>query len=162
MYIDPQAKPSCCKARPVPHSTCEAEEQELHHLVSERILEPIQFAEWASPIVPVLKADSQSVGICGDFKLLNQACKFDKYPLPKIEDLFVHIVGGTTFTKLDLSEAYQQVLLVEESCKFVVVNTHHGLFHYNRLLFSVSSASSIFNTSWKPFEGNSRCSRIFR
>ena len=83
-------------------------EQELDRLVSAGILEPVQFAEWASPIVPVLKADGRSVRICGDFKLLNQACKLDKYPLPKIDDLFVRIAGGTTFTKLDLSQAYQQ------------------------------------------------------
>ena len=53
LYIDPQAKPSYCKARPVPHSMCKAVEQELDRLVSEGILEPIQFAEWASPIVSV-------------------------------------------------------------------------------------------------------------
>ena len=42
-------------------------EQELDRLVSEGILEPVQFADWAAPIVPVLKSDGQSVGICGDF-----------------------------------------------------------------------------------------------
>ena len=42
-------------------------EQELDHLVSEGILEPVQFADWTVPIVPVLKSDGQSVRICGDF-----------------------------------------------------------------------------------------------
>ena len=46
-------------------------EQELDCLVSDGILEPVQFADWASPIVPALKADGRSVRICGDFKLLN-------------------------------------------------------------------------------------------
>jgi len=41
--------------------------------VSEGILELIQFAGWESSIVPVLKADDQSVTICGDFKLLNKS-----------------------------------------------------------------------------------------
>ena len=71
-------------------------------LVSDGILEPVQFADWASPIVPVLKADGRSVRIYGDFKLLNQACKLDN---PKIEDLFVRVAGGKAFTKLDLSQA---------------------------------------------------------
>ena len=119
-------------------------EQELDRLVSAGILEPVQFAEWASPILPVLKADGRSIRICGDFKLLNQAYKLDKYPLPKIDDLFVCIAGGTTFTKLDLSQAYQQVPLAEESRKFVIVNTQRGLFRYNRLPFGVSSAPGIF------------------
>ena len=58
--------------------------------------------------------------------------------------MFVRIAGGTTFTKLDLSQAYQQVPLIEESRKFVVVNIHRGLFRYNRLPFSVPSAPGIF------------------
>ena len=119
-------------------------EHELDRLVSDRILEPVQFADWASPIVPVLKADGHSVRICGDFKLLNQACKLDKYPLPKIEDLFVRVAGGKAFTKLDLSQAYQQVSLAEESRKYVVINTHRGLFRYNRMPFGVSSAPGVF------------------
>ena len=54
------------------------------------------------------------------------------------------MAGGTAFSKLDLSQAYQQVPLAEESRKYVVVNTYHGLFHYNRMLFGVSSAPGIF------------------
>ena len=77
-------------------------------------------------------------------KLLNQACKLDKYPLPKIDDLFVCVAGRTVFSKLDLSQAYQQVPLAEESRKYVVVNTHHGVFHYNRLPFGISLAPGIF------------------
>ena len=46
--------------------------------------------------------------------------------------------------KLDLKQAYQQVLLTEESRKYVVVNTHRGLFCYNRLPFGVSSAPEVF------------------
>ena len=119
-------------------------EHELDRLVSDGILETVQLADWASPIVPVLKADGHSVRICGDFKLLNQACKLDKYPLPKIEDLFVRVAGGKAFTKLDLSQAYQQVSLAEESRKYVVINTHRGLFRYNGMPFGVSSAPGVF------------------
>ena len=89
LYVDPQAKPRYCKARSRSYSVLAVVEQELDRMVSNGILEPVQFANWASPIVPVLKADGRSVRICGCFKLLNQACKLDKYPLPKIEDLFV-------------------------------------------------------------------------
>jgi len=58
--------------------------------------------------------------------------------------IFARLAGGKAFTKLDLSQAYQQVLLKEESQKFVVINTHHGLFHFNRLPFGVLSAPAIF------------------
>ena len=46
---------------------------------------------------------------CGDFKMtVNQASKLDLYPIPKIEDLFA---GSKLFTKCDISQAYQRILL---------------------------------------------------
>jgi len=120
-------------------------DDELQRLQKEGIIEPVQFAEWAAPIVPILKADKKSVRICGDYKLtVNRTCKLDNYPIPRVEDLFATLSGGKFFTKLDLSQAYQQLLLDEEAKKFVVINTQRGLFQYNRLPFGVSSAPGIF------------------
>ena len=74
-------------------------EEELNRLVAEGTLEPVQTSEWASPIVPVIKPD-KSVCIYGDFKqTVNPVSKLDKYPIPKVEDLFVQLTGGCTFTK---------------------------------------------------------------
>ena len=144
IHIDPDVQPRFCKARSVPYSMRVKVEEKLSQLVEEGILEPIQFADWAAPIVPVLKSD-KSVRICGDFKCtVNQECKLDRYPIPKVEDLFAQLAGGRLFTKLDLSQAYLQVLLDEESKKYVVINTHRGLFRYNRLPYGLSSAPGIF------------------
>jgi len=119
-------------------------EQEL---VEEGTVESVQFSDWAAPIVPVLKADKSSVRICGDFDFsltVNQVPKLDWYPIPKIEDLLASLAGGKVFTKLDLSQAYQQVPLDETSKKYVVINTHKGLFQFNRLPYGISSAPGIF------------------
>ena len=75
---------------------------------------------------------------------MNPVAKLDKYPIPKVEDLFVKLTGGRTFTKIDLSQAYLQVPLDEESKKYVVVNTHKGLFRYTRLPFGILAAPGIF------------------
>lgn len=48
------------------------------------------------------------------------------------------------FSKLDMSQAYQQIRLEKESQKYVVVNTHQGLFCYKHLPFGVASAPGIF------------------
>ena len=80
---------------------------------------------------------------------MNSASKLDKYPIPKIEDLFATLAGGETYTKLDMSQAYQQLLLDEESKQYVVINTHKGLFRYNRLPFGISSAPGIFQRVMK-------------
>ena len=75
---------------------------------------------------------------------VNQVAIPDKYPLPKVDDLLASLAGGESFTKLDLAHAYQQLGLDEESSKLMTVNTHRGLFHYKRLLFSISSAPANF------------------
>ena len=82
-------------------------EKELDKLVAEGMIEPVQFADWAVPIIRVVKQDKVSVSICGDSKLtINQASKLDCYPIPKIEDLFPKLACGKQFTHLDLSQAY--------------------------------------------------------
>ncbi len=76
---------------------------------------------------------------------INQVTEIESYPLPRVEELFAAMSGGKQFTKLDLSQAYLQIELEEESKQFVTINTHQGLFQFiNRLPFGVSSAPAIF------------------
>ena len=145
IFVDPTVPPKFCKARSIPYAMRPLVETQLDKLVQEGILTPMQHADWAAPIVPVMKADRQSVRICGDFKqTVNKASPLDKYPIPKIEDLFSQLAGGQKFTKLDMSQAYQQICLDDDSKKYVVINTLKGLFQYNRLPFGISSAPGIF------------------
>ena len=145
IYVDPDARPAFYPARSVPYALREKVDMELDRLKEEGTLEPVEISEWAAPIVPVLKSDKQSVRLCGDFRLtVNPVSKLDRYPIPKVEDLFAKLSKGKCFTKLDLSQAYQQLPLEEESKKFVVINTHKGLFQYTRLPFGISSAPGIF------------------
>ena len=144
IHVDPAAKPQFHKTRPLPYSLRGKVERELERLHSQGVIKPIQFSDWAAPVVPVIKGDG-SVRLCGDYKVMvNKATKQDHYPIPRIEDLFASLPGGKEFSKLDLSHAYQQVQLDEASQQFVTINTHKGLFRYNRLPFGVTSAPSIF------------------
>ena len=137
-------QPKFHKARNVPYAMKEKVNKELDRLVEEKIIEPVQYSMWAAPIVPVLKPDG-SVRICGDYCLtVNQAEVIDKYPIPKIEDLYAKLSGGKTFTKLDMSQAYLQLPLDEESKDLTTVNTQKGLFRYTRLPFGISSSPAIF------------------
>ncbi|BHF70367.1 hypothetical protein SprV_0301341700 [Sparganum proliferum] len=81
-------RPRFLKDRTVPYAVTPKVEEELDRLQKADIIEPMQYSEWAAPIVPVLKSDG-SVRICGDYKLtINSASKLNPYPLPRIEDLF--------------------------------------------------------------------------
>ena len=90
--------------------------------------------------------DDGSVRICGDYKqTVNKAAACDIYPVPKTEDIFATIVGGGgEFSKLDLSQACQQLVLSPGSRELITINTHKGLFQPTRLQFGVHSASGIF------------------
>ena len=144
LHIASDTKLVFCKACPVPYALREKVENELNRLQKENIIEHVQFSEWAAPIVPVMKPN-ESVRICGDYKLIvNRVAKLDGYPLPRIEDLFARLASGKKFTKLDIAHAYQQIPLDEESKNSVSINTHKGLFRYNRLPFGVHSAPGIF------------------
>ena len=116
----------------------------MERMQKEGIIQPVQFSDWAAPIVPVVKQDG-SVRVFGDYRLtVNRASKLDSYPLSRIEDLFTAMTGGEKFTKLDLQHAYQQLMLDDELKPYTVINTHKGLFQYNRLPFGISSAPAIF------------------
>ena len=144
IYVDQDANPKYIKARLVPYALKTNVELELERLEREGIISPVEFSEWAAPIVPVTKPNG-TVRICGDYKLtVNQVSKLDNYPIPKTEDLLATLGGGEKFTKLDMSQAYQQMTLDEESQKFTTINMHKGLFQYNRLPFRVFSALGIF------------------
>lgn len=142
--IENNAKPKFCKARPVPFALKERVEAELNRLHATGVIEPITFSRWAAPIVPIVKSTGD-IRICGDYKsTVNQVATPDKYPLPRVDELFASLSGGKLFTKLDLSHAYNQIELDEVSQEYVTVNTHKGLYRYNRLPFGVSAAPSIF------------------
>lgn len=144
LKVKENSTPRFYKPRPVPYAYRGKVEQELKRLAEEGTIEPVRFANWAAPIVPVLKADG-SVRICGDYRItINQVAEKEEYPLPKVVDIFARLAGGQTFTKLDLSNAYQQVELEEQSKQFLVINTHMGLFQYNRMPFGVAAAPAIF------------------
>ena len=59
------ATPSFCKARTVPYAMWEKVE-ELDRLVAEGTLEPVDYSDWAAPIVAVMKSDRRSVEILND------------------------------------------------------------------------------------------------
>ena len=144
LHLHPGASLKFFKARAVPYALNESIEKEIERLEHLKIIEKVNHSEWAAPVVPVLKPDG-NIRLCGDYKItINPVLDIDRHPLPTPEDLFATLAGGQKFSKLDLSHAYQQVLLEEKSRKFVTINTHRGLYHYNRLPFGVASAPAVF------------------
>ena len=103
--------PQFFKPRSVSFALKENIADELHRLEKIGVLEKVEFSGWAMPVFPVLKPDD-SVRICGDYKvMINPVLDVPEHPMPTADDLFAQLNGGEKFKKLDLSSAYQQVLL---------------------------------------------------
>ena len=153
--------PVFMKARHPPYILKEGIEKELIRLEEEDIIEKVEFSEWATPIVPVVKKD-KSIRICGDFKTtVNKAIHQDTHPIPLIEDLANKLAGGQKFSTLDFTNAYTQLRLDEESKPLTTINTHKGLFMYKRLCFGISSAPSIFQRTMESIFQDIPCCVVY-
>jgi RNase H-like domain found in reverse transcriptase/Reverse transcriptase (RNA-dependent DNA polymerase)/Integrase zinc binding domain/Integrase core domain len=144
LHFKDDLKPIFHKARTPPFKFREQIEKELSILCEQGVLKPVNYSEFASPIVCVPKSDG-NVRICGDFKAtINKYLHADHYPLPRIDDVLASLAGCSVFCVIDLEGAYQQLEMAEGSKKYVTINTHKGLFEFQRLPFGVSTAPAIF------------------
>ncbi|XP_029904245.1 LOW QUALITY PROTEIN: uncharacterized protein K02A2.6-like [Myripristis murdjan] len=144
IHVPDNAAPRFYRPRSVPYAMKPKVDAEIDRLLKENIITPVKYSEWAAPVVPLLKPDG-ACRLCGDYKLtVNRVSTLEQYPIPKVEDLMAVLAGGQQFTKLDMSHAYQQIQMDDQSKKYLTVNTHRGMFTYNRLPFGVSSAPAIF------------------
>ena len=75
---------------------------------------------------------------------INPVLRAVQYPLPRIDGIFATLAGGEKFSKIDLAKAYLQMEVEESHRKYLTINTHKGLFQYNRLVFGVASAPAIW------------------
>jgi len=107
-------------------------------------IERVQTSEWASPLVVVPQGPGK-VRITGDFKqTVNSQLCVTQYPLAHVHDLLESVAGGEFFTKMDATDGFHQ-FAVEESCKkFLLINTHRGLYRYNVLPMGFASSQTIF------------------
>ena len=104
----------------------------------------MSYVEWTAPIVTVSKNNGK-FRICSNYKVtIDPVLQTDQYPLPEPEELFIILAGGSKFSKLDLSQAYTQILLDDTSAEHVTVNTDMGLCNYRRSPYGVVSVPTIF------------------
>ena len=144
LQLKPDAQPVFKKKRPVPHAAFEQLNNEISRLQKEGIISPVDHSQWAAPIVAVRKANG-SIRLCADFSTgLNDSLMLHRHPLPTMDDVFTKLNGGTVFSQVDFAEAYHQVEVAENCKELLTINTHKGLFRYNRLPFGVKSAPGIF------------------
>ncbi|XP_046742894.1 uncharacterized protein LOC124409358 [Diprion similis] len=98
--------------------------EQLDDLEKKGVIELIDDNSWGTPLVPVMKENGK-LRICGDYKTtVNKMIEDVKHPLPRIEELFAALSGGKLFTKLDFTNAYNQLEITEETGKLLAWSTH--------------------------------------
>lgn len=103
------------RAYTIPYSKKDEVEKELLSLEKAGVIKKVRHSRWASPIVLAQKKDGK-VRACVDYKVtLNQVLDTEHYPLPIPEDIFTELSGSSVFCVLDLTGAYQQLVLEESS-----------------------------------------------
>ncbi|XP_032068760.1 uncharacterized protein K02A2.6-like [Thamnophis elegans] len=144
--LDPSVQPVRLKPRRVPIALKPKVDAELEKLVAQGILEPVDHARWETPIVLPIKPDG-SVRICADYRCsINRALPSNAYPVPVVQHLLHTLGEGTVFAKLDLAQAYQQLVVDDEAAEAQTIITHRGAFRCRRLQFGVSIAPGLFQS----------------
>ncbi|XP_055543365.1 uncharacterized protein K02A2.6-like [Wyeomyia smithii] len=149
LYLKPDVQPVFRGKRPVPFAALELIETELKRLEELKIISPVEFTDWAAPIVAVRKksvdGQPQKVRVCADYSIgLNSAIEPNQHPLPLSEEIFAKLSGSKIFSHTGLSDAYLQVPVEEDSRQYLTINTQRGLFEFNRLPPGVKSAPGTF------------------
>ncbi|XP_058840771.1 uncharacterized protein LOC131696235 [Topomyia yanbarensis] len=109
----------------------------LDNMVRDNIIEPSN-SDWALPIVPVKKRDSEDVRLCLDARKLNERTKRDAYPLPHQNRILSHLGPFKYLSTIDLTQAFLQVPLNRESRKYTAFSIPgKGLFQFTRLPFGL-------------------------
>ena len=144
LEVNSNAAPIFSKSRSIPVKLRENLKIELDRLVQEGKLTQIFKSKWASPIVTVFKKDG-SMRICGDYSAtVNKYLDPVQSPLPTVEETINRIGKATVFSKIDLSQAFLQLPLDDNSKQYTVINTPVGLFQYTHLPFGLTCSSGIF------------------
>lgn len=154
LYLKENAEPIFFKPRVLPFSLKDSVSKELDRLIKTDLLVPVESIEWATPIVPVVKPH-KSIRLCGDYKVtINKYMEVKRYPIPRVVDLMSVFQGAVVFCMLDLCQAYQKLLLNEESQKLTTISTYKGLFMFKRVPYGVSSAPGILQREMENLISN--------
>ncbi|XP_060881762.1 uncharacterized protein K02A2.6-like [Metopolophium dirhodum] len=146
LKVKEECTPIFCKPRPIPFAFNKKVEGELDRLEREDIIQKVETSEWGTPLVPVIKPDG-SIRLCADYKTtVNKYLVDINHPLPRVEEVFVALQGGKTFSKLDFLNAYNQLELCESTQKLLAWSTSKGIYIVKRLPFGTKPACSKFQS----------------
>ena len=96
-----------------------------------------------APVIFLKKKDG-TMRLCIDYRQLNKMTIKNRYPLPRIDDLFDQLRGATVFSKIDLRSRYHQVRIKDEDIFKATFRTRYGHYEFVVMPFRLANAPAIF------------------
>ncbi|GJT19103.1 putative reverse transcriptase domain-containing protein [Tanacetum coccineum] len=155
-----QQDPNVVTAAPIartPYRLAPSEMQELSNQLQELtdrgFIRP-STSPWGAPVLFVKKKDG-SFRMCIDYRELNKLTIKNRYPLPRIDDLFDQLQGSSVYSKIDLRSGYHQLRVRERDIPKTAFRMRYGHYEFQVMPFGLTNAPAVFmdlmNRVCKPY-----------
>ncbi|GKA02082.1 putative reverse transcriptase domain-containing protein [Tanacetum coccineum] len=140
-----------------PYKLAPSEMQELsdqlQELADRGFIRP-STSPWGAPVLFVKKKDG-SFRMCIDYRELNKLTVKNRYPLPRIDDLFDQLQGSSVYSKIDLRSGYHQLRVRDEDIPKTAFKMRYGHYKFQVMSFGLTNAPAVFmdliNRVCKPY-----------
>nr|GEV38175.1 putative reverse transcriptase domain-containing protein [Tanacetum cinerariifolium] len=127
--------------------------KQLQELSNKGFIRPSS-SPWGAPVLFVKKKDG-SFRMCIDYRELNKLTIKNRYPLPRIDDLFDQLQGSIVYSKIDLRSDYHQLRVREKDIPITAFRTRYGHYEFQVMPFGLTNAPAVFmdlmNLVCRPF-----------
>ncbi|GJV94749.1 putative reverse transcriptase domain-containing protein [Tanacetum coccineum] len=127
--------------------------EQLQELFDKRFIRP-NSSPWGSPVL-FIKKKYGSFRMCIDYRELNKLTVKNRYPLPKIDDLFDQLQGSSVYSKIDLRSGYHHLRVHKEDIPKTAFRTRYGHYEFQVMPFGLTNAPAVFmnlrNRMCKPY-----------
>ncbi|GJT74255.1 putative reverse transcriptase domain-containing protein [Tanacetum coccineum] len=149
--------PGAAPVARTPYRLAPSEMQELSNQLQELadrgFIRP-STSPWGAPVLFVKKKDG-SFRMCIDYRELNKLTIKNRYPLPRIDDLFNQLQGSSVYSKIDLRSGYHQLRVRDEDIPKTAFRTRYGHYEFQVMPFGLTNAPAVFmdlmNRVCKPY-----------
>ncbi len=117
---------------------------QFEELLAKGYIKPSK-SPYGAPVLFVHKKD-ETLRMCVDYRALNKVTVKNRYPLPRIDDLFDQLSGAKVFSKIDLRSGYNQIRIAQGDEEKTAYRIRYGSYEFLVMPFGLTNAPTTFCT----------------